>query len=253
MPCCKLLTGFTHNSIKRKMWITPFKIKDFVLDLVFPKTCVLCLQEGEFLCRMCSVLLIVKSPSCLICKKRDLCGKICRSCCKKTPVRRFYAPFVYRNEVVRRLIHIYKYERAKELYRPLSAFAITAMQKANFSPKKNMIIIPVPLHWRRRHERGFNQAELIAEEIGEAFDLPILKKALTRVKNTSAQIELKNDSLRQKNIENAFVVRDTNMIKKKTILLVDDVVTSGATINEAAKVLKKTGAKSVWATAIARR
>jgi len=235
------------------MWINPTTIKNFTLDLLFPKACLICRQEGEFLCVSCSNTLTVIAPSCLICKSRCPEGKICHSCRKKTPIRRIYTPFTYKNKHVRNLIHVYKYERAKELAEPLAKFVTGAMRKANFIAKKNMVIIPVPLHWRRERERGFNQSELIALKISESLGLPVLEKTMARRKNTLPQIDMKNDVIRRQNISGAFAISNPKSIVGKTIILVDDVITSGATINEAANTLREAGAKSVWAAAIARR
>lgn len=235
------------------MWIKLATIKDFALDLVFPKTCLLCLQENEFLCAACAKTLIFREPSCFVCRKRDLEGKTCLSCRGKTEIRRFYRPFSYKSETIRRLVHIYKYERAKEAARPLGRFIIGAMQKADFPKKKSIAIVPIPLHWRKKRERGFNQTEPLAERIGAFFELPVLSEALIRTKNTSAQIGIENNELRCQNMAGAFAVKNPAAIAGKTILLVDDVTTSGATVEEAAASLKKAGAKSVWLAVIAGR
>ncbi|MBI2639800.1 MAG: ComF family protein [Candidatus Sungbacteria bacterium] len=235
------------------MWINLTEIKGFALDLVFPKTCLLCLQEKEFLCATCAKTLTFREPSCFVCRKRDLEGKTCPSCREKTLIRRFYRPFSYKDETVRKLIHVYKYERAKEIARPLGGFIISAMQKAGFPRKKTITIIPIPLHWRKKRERGFNQTEPLAEIIGAFFGLPVLSETLIRTKNTSAQIEMENNLLRRQNITGAFAVKNPAAVVEKTILLIDDVITSGATVEEAAATLKKAGARSVWLAAIAGR
>lgn len=116
-----------------------------------------------------------------------------------------------------------------------------------------MVFVPVPLHQRRRRTRGFNQSELLAEYLGLYFRIPIVKQALMRIKNTRPQIELENDEERRINISGAFAVTDREAVKNKTAILVDDVVTSGATLREAAQTLRRAGARTVWAVAIARR
>ena len=235
------------------MWINAQKLKETALDLLFPKFCISCGLEGAFLCSKCGEVLYVRGGSCFKCGKRDIAGKTCDSCKKKTAVRRFYAPFSYKNQVVRDLLHSYKYHRVRELARPLADFLAAAMVRADFQTKKEMIFIPVPLHKRRMNERGFNQAELLALALGEKFGLPVLTHALIRARYTRTQIELSDDNERRANIAGAFRIISPAAVAKKVIVLVDDVVTSGATLNEAALVLKEAGARSIWAAAVARR
>jgi ComF family protein len=119
--------------------------------------------------------------------------------------------------------------------------------KVNFP--KNFVVIPLPLHKNRKRIRGFNQAELIAVGFISAVSssrLILEPNLLVRTKNTKPQVELSGEERRQ-NIVGAFAVSDPNVVKNKTILLVDDVKTTGATLEEAARVLKEAGAKRVWA------
>ncbi len=235
------------------MWINAQKLKENALDLLFPKFCLSCGAEGAFLCSKCGETLYARGGSCFACGKRDIAGKTCNSCRKKTAVRRFYAPFSYKNQVVRDLLHAYKYNRVRELSGPLADFLYSAMVRADFKTKKEMVFIPVPLHKRRRNERGFNQAELLALALGEKFGVPVLTHSLLRARYTRTQIELRDDNERRANIAGAFRVISQAAVAKKVIVLIDDVVTSGATLNEAALVLKAAGARSVWAAAVARR
>lgn len=227
--------------------------KNFALDFLFPKFCALCGVEGEFLCAGCRAGLKPMAPSCFVCRKRDLSGKICPSCRKKTPLRRFFTVFSYKNAAVRELIYLYKYGRVRELAPVLAEFLIDELRFSGFAPRKGTAIIAVPLHPRKARERGFNQSELIAERVADALRVPVLKRALARNKNTPSQITLDSDEARRKNATGAFEVARPKEVSGKTIILVDDVVTSGSTLNEAARVLKEAGARSVWAMAVARR
>ncbi|NQU77885.1 ComF family protein [Candidatus Falkowbacteria bacterium] len=128
------------------------------------------------------------------------------------------------------------------------------------------VLIPVPLHARRLRERGFNQAEILAGELSKYFDWDVQTDILTRKKYTTAQVNLKADE-RARNIKNAFdnnapafaeatagkKTRKTNLeIKNRTVILVDDVLTTGATLNEAGMVLKNMGAREVWGVCLAK-
>jgi len=113
------------------------------------------------------------------------------------------------------------------------------------------LIVPVPLHSRRKRERGFNQAKLLAEIVARHFNLTLIE-ALKRIKNTKPQAKIKDIEKRMKNISNCFVIKNPEMIQGKNIILVDDVFTSGATMNEAVKILKQNGAKKVIALVLAK-
>ena len=117
---------------------------------------------------------------------------------------------------------------------------------------KNYLIIPIPLHKDRERQRGFNQAELIGKIIGEILNLPAEKNILARHKKTESQAKMKNWEKRSENLADAFSLRSSEAIKNKNIILVDDVHTSGATISEAAKILKANGAKKIIALVIAK-
>ncbi|MDO8500183.1 MAG: phosphoribosyltransferase family protein [bacterium] len=122
-----------------------------------------------------------------------------------------------------------------------------------FEAKPNMVFIPIPLYKSRERKRGFNQSGLIAEFLGKHFNIAVETKAVCRIKNTLPQIEMKTDYDRQKNIAGVFKVETPDAVKGKIVILIDDVLTSGATLEEAARVLKSAGAKSIWAAVVARR
>jgi ComF family protein len=112
-------------------------------------------------------------------------------------------------------------------------------------------VVPVPLHWRRFHYRGFNQAVALARPLARQFSLPLISRVLRRTRHTVPQVELQPEE-RVKNIRGAFSVRQPARIKGLRLLLVDDVFTTGATLNECARVLKAAGAASVTAFTLTR-
>lgn len=229
------------------------RAKNFILDVLFPKFCISCRTEGAFLCQECAASRVFIAPSCFVCGKRNLSGKTCSACNRKTSIRRFFAPFSYKDEVLRNAIHLYKYERVKELGDVLGGFLARMLEFYEFEAGAGLVLVPIPLHKNRKRERGFNQAEILAEFLAARFHLAIAVDALHRIKNTLPQIEMATDSGRRENIADAFQVVTPEVVRKKTIILVDDVATSGATLEEAARALKAAGAKSVWAAVIARR
>lgn len=195
----------------------------------------------------------IGAPQCIVCGSRSLDGVTCDGCREKTELRRVWAPFSYKDEVIRNALHIYKYGRAQELAEPLGVFLISALKRSFPLRMKNTVIIPIPLHWRRKRERGFNQSELLAKRVGAAFQIPVSVDSLIRTRNTPPQIKMEDDEQRKANITNAFSVKNPETIQDKTVLLIDDVATSGSTLEEAARILRESGARTVWAATVAHR
>lgn len=226
--------------------------KEWVLDLVFPKYCLSCEKEGNFLCFSCrEAYLIFDAPHCPVCAKRNFTGILCAGCQEKIGLRRFFAPFSYRAKLVRDLIHEYKYEGIRSLG------AIFAEEIARFLAfygariPANAVFIPIPLARSRERARGFNQALLLADELGRRLHIPV-SSPLRRTRATAQQIEMESHEARRTNVAGAFAMKDQNAVSGKTAILVDDVSTSGATLSEAAAVLRAHGAKTVWAIVIAK-
>jgi ComF family protein len=113
------------------------------------------------------------------------------------------------------------------------------------------LVIPTPLHRRRALERGFNQAEILAQIIAKQFNLPLNSKVLRRRKNIKHQASLDRAG-RLKNIQGCFQIKNPELIRGRKILLIDDVITTGATLNEQAELLKQNGAEKIWALVVAK-
>jgi ComF family protein len=146
------------------------------------------------------------------------------------------------------MIHAYKYNSIRALGQELAGIICERLK--NNLPNGEKIVIPIPLHFRKERERGFNQALFLAQIISQKLNLPLEKNILVRKKNTKAQIELKKRE-RIKNLHLAFVCSLPKKVRGKTILLIDDVTTTGTTLNEAARVLRRSGARQVWGVTIA--
>ncbi|MGD0776547.1 MAG: ComF family protein [Candidatus Solibacter sp.] len=145
--------------------------------------------------------------------------------------------------VLRQLIHLYKYGKVRTLARPLGGLLAQALPR----DESFDAAVPVPLHWRRRLERGFNQSELLAREISRRTGIPVVR-ALGRVRPTPTQAGLSNSGRRQ-NVARAFRSRS---VQGKRILLIDDVMTTGATAGACASALKQAGARRVALLTVAR-
>lgn len=146
----------------------------------------------------------------------------------------------------RELIHLFKYGRVQTLAAPLGRLLALALPRDEAFD----VIVPMPLHWRKRWQRGFNQSELLAREIGRRTSRP-LRRALRRVRYTGAQAGL-TSAKRRLNVSGAFRARRSAGVRDRRVLLIDDVMTTGATAASAARALKLAGARQVTLLTLAR-
>lgn len=212
-------------------------------------------------------------PCCVLCESARIDGfnQVCANCWGKLPratdtalenlwltreqdqsifISHFHAFFEF-NENIQAIIHEMKYNGRTRIAREL--ILVLENDIRDFFNRFTNIeaIIPIPLHDKKIHERGYNQSELLTTEIARIVSLPVLINAVVRIKNTQSQTKLDAQD-RLKNMDNAFSIHNNLEIQGKMILLVDDLITTGSTINECAKVLIKGGAKEVAALTIAR-
>jgi len=231
------------------------QIKNHLLDLFFPKFCVGCKKEGNWLCENCKEdMIAVISQVCPECGRLSLKGKYCKKCQKGKYLKGIIAALYYKEGPTKEIIHNIKYNSVIELA-PVLGISMAEVLKNNLV-KKDALITFAPLHSKRLAQRGFNQAELLAKIIAKESKLKLIN-LLKKRKNTKQQVELKGNS-RRKNLAGVFnfsggpATAGLANIKGKTIIIIDDVTTTGATLNECAKVLKEAGAKEVWGLVAAR-
>lgn len=243
------------------------KLKNFVLDILFPKFCLCCGREKDYLCPDCRTLLEVVEDYYCLCRfpKRIFAPGKCPRCRTKK-LNGLYSSVSYKSHLAKKLIRQFKYKPyIKDLSRDLSFLIITHFILLNHNFNNNTtktveiirenfskyILIPVPLYKKRMKERGFNQSEEIGKELAKFLKIPLIKNNLIKTKETLSQTKLTRNE-REENIKNAFSVKNGGKIKRKKILLIDDIYTTGATMEECARILKKSGARSVWGVAVAR-
>lgn len=229
----------------------PADAKRWLLDLVFPRFCVGCGSEGEFLCAPCRSGLAYESPRCPVCGHRDLGGLVCDHCGEQNGLRRFFAPFPYRHPLVRELVHTYKYAGVRDLAPLLAGEIAKYFVWYGMAIPRSAILVPVPLHPARERERGFNQSALLAHELTRQLGVEVCY-ALRRARNTAAQVGMADHAARRANVAGAFAVAKPDAIRGKTVILVDDVATSGATLTAAAFALREAEAHTVWAVVFAK-
>jgi ComF family protein len=222
------------------MWIN-------LLESIFPRHCLVCKEEGAWLCPICQKKLkTVKASFCPFCLKLTTDYKTCPSCRKKYHLNGLISIY-YFEPTIKRVIYQYKYRRSKDIANFLIKISIEKLKKS--LPQDIDMTIPIPLHILSKSKRGFNQSEIFTKELAKKFNLKYSNKILSKTKLTRTQSKLSREE-RENNVKGSFRSRTVN---NHNILLVDDVFTTGSTMDEAAKTLKKSGAKQVWGLTIAKR
>ena len=248
-------------------------LKELILDLLFPKFCLNCNKEGEdYLCQDClSLIDISPSQYCPFCRpaKIVLNGRTCSSCKRTKNLDGLYNAASYQNFIIKKLISQFKYEpRIKTLSKPLSLLIIKHFQLLEHHLNTgDAVLTPIPLTKKKLKQRGFNQSEEIAKELSSLLKIPlgdedkslsspfanarVINDVLIKTKETPSQVELSGRE-REENVRGAFVCKNPEAVRGKKILLIDDVFTTGSTMEECARVLKDAGAKDVWGIVVAR-
>lgn len=225
------------------------EVLKFILDTIFPIECIGCKKEGKWICDECfSKIELMEAQHCPICNDESELGMLCEKCEGKSRVEQILVVTHYDDKIVARAIHLLKYKNIKDLALPLSLILAKYIKKLKL---KNSLLIPIPLHKKKLRERGFNQTELIARKISEKLAIPLDPSILSKIKNTKSQMSL-DPLTRRKNIKGAFRCDEPREIKGKTIILLDDVCTTSATLEECAKVIHLHKPKKIIAAVLAR-
>ena len=223
-------------------------------DLFFPAVCFKCGDKlcDSFLCQECLENIdFFKAPLCRLCSKplKENTPSLCRDCVsKKTPYSYLISVAVYK-EPIMSLIHDFKYRNCDWLTDFLSKLMIEHLLKIDFDPKKYDIATCVPMHYLKRKERGYNQAELLAKTIANHFKITFRDDIIYQTRYRKPQATLKEKD-RKKNIENCFLAKET--AKGKNILLIDDIFTTGSTIKACSRALKNEGAGDITVVTLAK-
>lgn len=211
-----------------------------VIDLIFPKVCVGCKREGAYICGDCRKKLVVPEQICPQCCKPSLDGMTHVRCKTRFGMDGLWVGLPYRG-MVQDCLKKVKYKSAWEIIEFLYGLC-------NFEDIGDGVITSVPMWKAKEQTRGFNQAKILAKLIGNNVDL------LERVRDTKPMFGLARKK-RQENIEGAFVISKQHMansLQKSRVILVDDVWTTGATMRECTRELRRAGASEVWGVTLAR-
>ena len=218
------------------------------LDLLLPPSCAGCSQGGHFICQACeSSLPALERPYCSLCARPGQ-PRVCERCAASSPAfDGVSAPYLFEG-AARQMVHGLKYDNlrasAPELGRLLAEYV-------SANPVPGNVLVPVPLHRRRERERGYNQSELLAREPSKRTGVPVDCGMVRRIRNTPPQASIQNYEERTGNIAHAFEC--PSELNGESIVLIDDVVTTGSTMSACAAALKAAGAGSVWGLALARQ
>ncbi len=224
------------------------KIKNSFLEILFPVCCVSCDEEGEWFCESCvKKVQLNEKQFCPVCWTESLGGRVCGNC--ESPLAGIRVAASYeRNPELAEAVKTLKYKFSENLIANLVEVLMKAISVKNYEAER--VVSFVPLHSKRLRWRGFNQAELLAKRVSANLDLP-LEDLLIRKKNTPQQAKLSREE-RLSNLHEAFEISLEFTFKGKTVILVDDVSSTGSTLMECAKTLKEAGVKEVWGLVLAR-
>ena len=231
------------------------------LDLIFPRSChhCDCALQGEsnpcFCCDCWSTIALLEDPRCPSCGKPFVSkvalsyspGHRCGDCRDRPPrFDRSVAVCSYEG-VLAKAIQLFKYQGKTNLAGPLGDLLVRELERLSGAD----CLIPVPLHPKRLREREYNQALLLCDSVKRQTGLEVIPDTLERIRETQPQTGLPIKD-RRRNVRGAFIVKRTQHIEDRCVMLIDDVLTTGATVNECARILKRAGAKAVYVLALAR-
>jgi ComF family protein len=239
---------------------------DYLLDWLYPPRCRGCGRrihgrDAECFCAACwQDIRLIAHPLCAICGRPfpDASGEdhACGGCLSRPPAfaqARAWACYPRQeaeDHPLRQAIQKFKYGRKVSLGKPLGRVLAQGCRHL-LEQWKVDVIVPVPLHPKRLRWRGFNQSVLLARQVSAVFHVPVDPFLLKRNIETPPQTQLSEEE-RRRNVRGAFVVNAEKSVEDRSVLLLDDVYTSGATVNECSRCLKRAGAKEVYVLTLAR-
>ena len=255
---CLIRKGFlvmqiTSNPENSRRWRTLRVGLNAVVDFIYPPNCLICrtFVPGEAaICDKClSDIGLVKGPRCWRCGCPGANEPDCANCSGKAYAFQRLITLSDFTEEIRRLVHALKYQ-GRTRVAAVFGKSLGELVLETCQPFETAVIVPVPLHPSRERERGYNQSGLLASAVATRTGLPVLARALRRLVATDSQTKF--DLMdREHNVKGAFQVKQPGIIQNRTVLLVDDVVTTGATANSCTRELLRAGASEVVVTALA--
>jgi ComF family protein len=249
-------SGFVETTSPDGAWID--RAKTAIIDVLFPPHCAACHRPGAWLCVDClQAMQVIQPPVCQRCglpldehQTARASQSICKRCQRAPLQLDGLLAYAFHSGPLRQAIHQFKYKDLRSLAAPLGQLMAEGWRALAPEDLQPDVIVPVPLHPSRQLQRGYNQATLLAQELGSRLRCPVMKEVLVRIKATAPQVDLDAQE-RRDNVRNAFRCRDTSLAGKH-VLLIDDVCTTGSTLESACVALREIGVISVWAYTLAR-
>lgn len=220
-----------------------------LLDIIFPKRCLGCGKFGKYFCDQCSPTIRVIEEwetVCPMCERPAFAG-MTHPRCKTAHSLDGLTSFFHYDSIVKEAVKTLKYRLVTDL-----AEEFIYLISPNLPIIPSSILVPIPLHGFRYRDRGFNQAEVLGKLLADRLHIPMRTDILRRVKKIAPQVEVKDRKERLKNMKGVFSINNSELISHKSVVLLDDVFTTGATMRAAGETLKRAGAKHVWAVTMAR-
>lgn len=222
-------------------------------ELIFPSSCAGCDNFGPLLCEDCLPKIGAPENICIFCGDKTLYGKTCYQCQTKNSLAGVISVGKYQNAILRNAVHALKFSGVKKIAEPLGDMLAKSISQTLSNSLPEFTLVPLPLHAIRKRERGFNQAELLTQKIAEKLSLQHRELLIrTRATKPQAKIDHKTENLRKENVAKAFALNPVIEHTPEKIIIIDDVATSGATLEEAAKILRLSGVKEIWGAVICR-
>ncbi len=227
-----------------------------ILDLIFPKRCVGCGRWGSYFCDRCATSIkriATNEAICPVCEKPAVDGRT-HPKCQSTYALDGLTSFFRYDGAIRKAVKAVKYRFISDLAREFISLIPSARldELAKQQNYEASSLVPIPLHPSRHRFRGFNQAEVMGAFLARRLHIPMQASVLRRIKKIIPQVEMHDRKERLENMKDVFVINNITIQQFSNVILFDDVFTTGATMRAAAKVLKQSGAVSVWAITMAR-
>lgn len=221
-----------------------------LVDILYPKNCLECRRKAFYLCPNCVREVTLVKQTCVECEKPSVDGFTHVKCMRAWGLNGAISIWVY-EKIIREAILKLKYKFAYEIADELAAYIVNYLKTKIHALPSKAFLVPVPLHKKRERWRGFNQAQEVGATIAKNMDWDFISDLVIRKFHTTPQVELRGKQ-RKMNLKNIFALNGSKKLNGASFVVFDDVMTTGTTLKEVGKVLKRGGAGSVWGLTISR-
>lgn len=222
-----------------------------LLDLLFPKKCLQCGAGSLYLCQKCIDRVRLAKQVCVECQRPAIDGITHVGCLRSLGLHGCLSGFEYK-WVIKKAIKSIKYRFASDMAEEIAGLLVTHLQKNVNALPKESVLVPIPLHKKRQNWRGFNQAEELGRVVAKKMGWPLVSDLLIRTRSTVPQVDLEGDQ-RRSNVQGIFSLHHPLPTTLNTLIIFDDVITTGATVSEACKVIKRRNKElKIWGLSVAR-